>query len=433
MQLLSSRKLLVAGLTSLAALGIGQTYSVVNLDAGGVGNSFGYGIGGGIVVGISAGNATQWDLSGNATLLAAGATAWATDGTSVAGTDDAFLTSARWPVGGGAQTSFAPFSLSTGYGVSGSYVVGAISDGLFGNQPFYWDWTAASPAAVTLAADGEANCIFGTTIGGQTGGQATIWSIGGGATSLHPATGYSFSTVRGISATNQVGDASPSSGGNHAMLWTGSAASFVDLHPAGWLMSFGRGTNGTDAVGYVDDGGGTQHAAVWLGSAHTFLDLHSFLGPGFTSSVAYGIDSQGRISGAAFNGRWQAVVWKAASYTFGNFKQPINDPDDDRVSSFKRGSVIPVMIRVYDSEGNIAPNLDLRISLTKTGDSGSTPVDVDDFDGPFDRGDRFWFVPFVDIYVYLLSTKELDLGHYLVRATVQTTGDFHEAEIKIRR
>lgn len=432
MQLLSSRKLLVAALTSLAALGIGQTYSVVNLDAGGVGDSFGYGIGGGIVVGSSAGSAARWTLSGTKTILAAGATAWATDGTSIAGTDDVFLSSARWPAGGGAQTSFGAGSLTTGYGVAGNYVVGALSDG-FTNQPFYWDWTAASPAANTLAANGEANCISGSTVGGQTGGQARIWTIGGGSTGLHPATGYAFSTVMGISASNQVGNATPSIGGNHAMLWTGSAASFMDLHPSGWAMSFGRGTNGTDAVGYVDDGGGTQHAVVWRGAGHTFLDLHSFLGAGFTSSVAYGIDAQGRIAGAAYNGRWQAVVWTAPSYTFSNFKQPINDPDDNHISAFKRGSVIPVMIRVYDSNGNIAPNVDLRISLAKVQDSGSTPVDVDDYDGPFDVGDRFYFIPFVDLYVYLLSTRQLDIAHYLIRATVQTTGDFHEVEIKIKR
>ena len=48
------------------------------------------------------------------------------------------------------------------------------------------------------------------------------------------------------------------------------------------------------------------HAMLWSGTAASFIDLHSFLPEGRTNSVARGIDSEGNIVGYADG---QAVMW----------------------------------------------------------------------------------------------------------------------------
>src|SRR5262249_26031064 len=93
--------------------------------------------------------------------------------------------------------------------------------------------------------DGEAHCISGNNIGGlvrPSAGelpQAAYWSSHSAASfvNLHPA-GYLSSAVTGISADLQAGwgetsviDAD-SDNVQHALIWTGSAASVVDLNPS---------------------------------------------------------------------------------------------------------------------------------------------------------------------------------------------------------
>jgi len=48
------------------------------------------------------------------------------------------------------------------------------------------------------------------------------------------------------------------------------------------------------------------HALLWSGTAASYINLHSFLGSGFTSSEALGIDADGNIFGSADG---QAVMW----------------------------------------------------------------------------------------------------------------------------
>jgi len=60
------------------------------------------------------------------------------------------------------------------------------------------------------------------------------WGVTYTAIDLTPS-GFDNSFAYGISGTQQVGGGSGSAtGGNqHALLWSGSAASFVDLNPSG--------------------------------------------------------------------------------------------------------------------------------------------------------------------------------------------------------
>ena len=57
--------------------------------------------------------------------------------------------------------------------------------------------------------------------------------------------------------------------------------------------------------------GGEYHALLWNGSAASYVDLHQFLPTGFVSSYAEGIDSYGNIVGEAEDslGNAYAIVW----------------------------------------------------------------------------------------------------------------------------
>jgi hypothetical protein len=87
-------------------------------------------------------------------------------------------------------------------------------------------------------------------------------------------------------------------------LWSGTAASFVDLNPAGFTFSAGHGVFGNVQVGNGEGlaTGNRSHALLWSGTAGSWQDLHQYLassGINFNSSVALGIDSNGNIIGSA--------------------------------------------------------------------------------------------------------------------------------------
>lgn len=125
---------------------------------------------------------------------------------------------------------------------------------------------------------------------------------------LHPP-GFTYSWAYGVSGGRQVGVGSNTSWANeHALLWHGSAASVVDLHPRGFVISSANATNGHEQVG-IGDG----HALLWRGSAVGVVDLHAFLPPGFADSNASGIDAAVDIVGSASAGRYSpahAILWK---------------------------------------------------------------------------------------------------------------------------
>ena len=128
---------------------------------------------------------------------------------------------------------------------------------------------------------------------------------------LQPLSGFVSSSAYGSAGFQQTGYGvtDPAHGGaGHALLWTGSAASMVDLHPAGYTFSISYGTNGLQQVGEADDSNlpRHKHAIVWSGGASTAVDLNQFLPAGFTDAQAMAIDSNGNIVGYAGN---HAFMW----------------------------------------------------------------------------------------------------------------------------
>ncbi len=138
---------------------------------------------------------------------------------------------------------------------------------------------------------------------------------------LNPA-GYTYSHAVGTSGSQQVGQGyGPTTGDNtHALLWTGSAASYVDLNPAGFTYSEAYATNGTQQVGqgYGPATGGSYqyHALLWNGSAASYVDLNP---GGFTGSFAFGTNGTQQVGDGAVTatgGENHALLWhgSAASY-----------------------------------------------------------------------------------------------------------------------
>ena len=120
----------------------------------------------------------------------------------------------------------------------------------------------------------------------------------------------------GVGHKSQVGCGTPvGMSVTHALLWHGTAASMVDLHPSAFTDSCARAVNGSVQVGYGHISSGTKalHALLWQGTAATAVDLQQYLPSStFTSSQAYAIDTAGAILGSAYStstASWHAVVW----------------------------------------------------------------------------------------------------------------------------
>lgn len=144
--------------------------------------------------------------------------------------------------------------------------------------------------------------------------RASMWS--GTAESwveLHPV-GAKWSQAFGASATSQVGWAKFTNGGyHHAMVWHGTRESGVDLHPEGMMMSVALGAWAQRQGGYAIRPDGTIHAGVWSGTAASWVDLHP---PAFTDSVIISM-SESVLGGMVVeNGALRACKWVGPSATW---------------------------------------------------------------------------------------------------------------------
>jgi probable HAF family extracellular repeat protein len=195
--------------------------------------------------------------------------------------------------------------------VISTFLVAVVLPSITSSQAF-----GASYKVIDLNPSGFSGSIAYGTSGtqqvGYGGSHALLWN--GSADSFIKLTpsGFGGSAAYAMNGTQQVGVLA--GGGGHAILWNGSAASYVDLHPSGFANSTARGISGTQQVGYGSGSatGGNFHALFWNGSADSFIDLHQFLPSGFTSSYAYGIETNGNIVGYArsSSGQSHAILWQ---------------------------------------------------------------------------------------------------------------------------
>ncbi len=212
-------------------------------------------------------------------------------------------------------------------GTNGRDQVGAGSGGLTGGFDHALLWHGSSDSVVDLhprfllpGPSGVGASIAYAISGGQQVGagggpgtsgrfHALLWTgSADSAVDLHPS-GFDESKAFATSGGQQVGSGVPTNQFfRHALLWRGSAGSVVDLTPSGSAAE-ALGTNGTQQVGWGLIGGRT-HAVAWSGSANSMVDLHRFLPQRFTASRATAIDSRGNIAGWASDGtNTHAFLW----------------------------------------------------------------------------------------------------------------------------
>jgi probable HAF family extracellular repeat protein len=242
-------------------------------------------------------------------------------------------------VGGGQQVGYGTTGYYTNYGKSKG------STPTFVGQTHALLWTGTATSVVDLNPPGFTySAAYGVT-GGQQVGQgnyyttvsyytnysqnprkavlvsytvahahALLWSgSAANAVDLHPV-GFTSSLAYGVGGGQQVGYGVCSDGTQHALVWAGGAAGAVDLHPAVFTSSAAKRVHGGYQVGYGDYADGTRHALVWNGTAASVVDLHTLLPPGYLNSVATGIDAAGNVVGYAYDYEagevHHAFLWK---------------------------------------------------------------------------------------------------------------------------
>ena len=174
---------------------------------------------------------------------------------------------------------------------------------------------SSNTGKLTAAANGK-------QVGGSGNGHAMM--LNGNALNsvdLHPV-GYVTSMATSTDDVQQCGYVY--SYGHHSALWSGSAASFVDL-AAGFNGTYCNGVHGGQQVGYGETFIYTvsiQHALMWTGSPAGYVDLHPIIVGypyskamgvrsgqqiGFVSQIHYSINDTGPVQGS------HAIVWNGTA------------------------------------------------------------------------------------------------------------------------
>ncbi len=131
------------------------------------------------------------------------------------------------------------------------------------------------------------------------------WAV----TILHPAGATGSSNAYGGSGSQQVGQAAAGPGDSHAALWRGTAASWVDLHPAGAEFSTAGATNGAQQAGYAVVNS-VSRASLWTGTAASWVDLHPEVTLGSRVLAMSGAQQAGRV---LVNGGFRASLWSGTA------------------------------------------------------------------------------------------------------------------------
>jgi len=144
--------------------------------------------------------------------------------------------------------------------------------------------------------------------------RATVWGPPSyyGAL-IHPA-GVSNSFLSAVSDGRQFGSIhTPYPGPQvHAAMWSGTAASFIDMNPPGHSTSGIAGAGDGQAVGSVD-GYTVSHAALWGYGPDSFQDLHP---AGAASSSLLDCQEGLQVGTASIGGQTHAGIWSGTAEGF---------------------------------------------------------------------------------------------------------------------
>lgn len=136
-----------------------------------------------------------------------------------------------------------------------------------------------------------------------------LWSgTAASAVDLNPA-GFHDSTAVGVCGTQQVGFGNTPIA-EQALLWNGTADSVVELTPAGSNPTEAIATDGHHQVGRVTisqgDGSYLVHAVMWSGTAASMVDLNP---AGFSGSAGLGVGGDQQVGWIVDGNENHAALW----------------------------------------------------------------------------------------------------------------------------
>src|SRR5688572_15546104 len=142
---------------------------------------------------------------------------------------------------------------------------------------------------------------------------AVLWS--GSAQSFMLLHAPTFDEARAVDTTGMahVGSGYRGQTGQYrAMLWT-NPSNVVDLHPAGFASSPGFGIEGDSQVGFAETSSGDAHAFLWRGSAASAIDLHP--AATYSLTVAHSVSSNTQVGGGRTiaTGPDRALAWRGSA------------------------------------------------------------------------------------------------------------------------
>ncbi len=190
-----------------------------------------------------------------------------------------------------------------------------------------WTVTSLNPAGV------PESVARGASAGQQVGfarvplfngaQHASLWTgTAGSWMDLHPPGAIGDSQLYGVDAGQQVGFAAfpppPPGVGDRAILWTGTAASWVDLHPAGATYSIAHGVHAGQQVGAALVGG-VYRASLWTGTAASWVDLTPAGAPG---SYAHGVHAGQQVGSVGVGGLPHASLWTGTGASWVDLHPP---------------------------------------------------------------------------------------------------------------
>ena len=185
---------------------------------------------------------------------------------------------------------------SEAFGFGGGQIVGFLNGNSTGTaHAFIWDgkggFVDLQPTAEGLTAivssqanstDGVHQVGFGYYGNAEGPTHALLWSgTAASAIDLNPTllSNITSSTALGVGGDEEVGYGNSGSTAQ-ALLWTGTASSAVNLNPAGFVASTAKATNGLLQVGSGLTSSIATHAIVWSGTAESAVDLQNLLPTG---------------------------------------------------------------------------------------------------------------------------------------------------------
>jgi hypothetical protein len=182
----------------------------------------------------------------------------------------------------------------------------------------------SSTAVATDGVQQVGSCLVGD-FATSTSTHAYMWSgTAASAVDLNPTNlGFTdtYSSALAISDSQQVGYVGGYATGGHAVLWSGSAGGAIDLNPTnlpGFTNSSADGIGGGQEVGYGwAQGGEYDSALVWNGTAASAVDLNP---TGYYDSEALGTNGIQQVGYGQNASYVDALVWTGTAASVVNLQ-----------------------------------------------------------------------------------------------------------------